>query len=54
MTYNYWRKGGYNVGSEDYRWLIVKSKIPGPIWFLFNVVFISLIQSVSVSKAVML
>ncbi len=20
LTYNYWRKGGYNVGSEDYRW----------------------------------
>jgi steroid 5-alpha reductase family enzyme len=20
LTYNYWRKGGYSVGSEDYRW----------------------------------
>lgn len=20
LTFNYWRKGGYNVGSEDYRW----------------------------------
>jgi steroid 5-alpha reductase family enzyme len=20
LTFNYWRKGGYNIGSEDYRW----------------------------------
>lgn len=20
LTYNYWRKGGYEIGSEDYRW----------------------------------
>lgn len=20
LTFNYWRKGGYQVGSEDYRW----------------------------------
>lgn len=20
LTFNYWRRGGYNVGSEDYRW----------------------------------
>lgn len=20
LTFNYWRKGGYEVGSEDYRW----------------------------------
>lgn len=20
LTYNYWRRGGYKVGSEDYRW----------------------------------
>ncbi|KAL6404003.1 DUF1295 domain-containing protein [Ilyonectria robusta] len=46
LTYNYWRKGGYNVGSEDYRWAIVKSYVPGFIFFLFNVTFISFIQSV--------
>lgn len=22
LTFNYWRKGGYNVGSEDYRWSV--------------------------------
>lgn len=27
LTFNYWRKGGYTVGSEDYRW----SESPGSI-----------------------
>lgn len=22
LTYNYWRRGGYEVGSEDYRWCV--------------------------------
>lgn len=22
LTYNYWRRGGYQVGSEDYRWCV--------------------------------
>lgn len=52
LTYNYWRKGGYTVGSEDYRWEVLKKNI-GPVLFLpFNIVFISLIQSVSMSRDV--
>ncbi|KAL8813277.1 MAG: hypothetical protein Q9200_000404 [Gallowayella weberi] len=47
LTYNYWRKGGYTVGSEDYRWQIVKDYVNNPvIFFLFNVLFISWAQSV--------
>lgn len=46
LTFNYWRKGGYNIGSEDYRWEIIQSKVPRFIFFLFNVTFISTIQSV--------
>ncbi|RMZ81239.1 hypothetical protein DV736_g6654, partial [Chaetothyriales sp. CBS 134916] len=46
LTYNYWRRGGYSVGSEDYRWYYVKD-YAGPVgMFLFNVIFISLSQSV--------
>lgn len=45
LTYNYWRKGGYSVGSEDYRWLIVKKKIGSTLFFLLNVTFIASIQS---------
>jgi steroid 5-alpha reductase family enzyme len=22
LTFNYWRKGGYSIGSEDYRWFV--------------------------------
>ncbi|GME25207.1 hypothetical protein GTA08_BOTSDO03480 [Neofusicoccum parvum] len=46
LTYNYWRKGGYNIGSEDYRWEIIRSKVPPVAFFIFNITFISLIQSV--------
>lgn len=46
LTHNYWRKGGYKVGHEDYRWAVVRSKVTNPfVFFLFNVTFISLIQS---------
>lgn len=46
LTFNYWRKGGYTVGSEDYRWNIVKDKIGAPGMFLLNVTFISLGQNI--------
>ncbi|KAJ9221872.1 hypothetical protein DTO027B5_4625 [Paecilomyces variotii] len=47
LTFNYWRKGGYKIGSEDYRWEIVRARVPSRfVWFLFNVLFISLVQSV--------
>ena len=45
LTYNYWRRGGYSVGSEDYRWEVVKDYCGPTLMFLFNVVFISLAQS---------
>ena len=47
LTFNYWRKGGYSIGSEDYRWEIIKAKIGGIGMFLLNVTFISFGQSVS-------
>ncbi|WEW60572.1 hypothetical protein PRK78_006059 [Emydomyces testavorans] len=46
LTFNYWRKGGYSIGSEDYRWAIVRDKVNNPfLFFLFNISFISLTQS---------
>jgi steroid 5-alpha reductase family enzyme len=45
LTYNYWRRGGYQVGSEDYRWEVVKDYAGPTLMFLFNVVFISFAQS---------
>ncbi|KAF2717046.1 DUF1295-domain-containing protein [Polychaeton citri CBS 116435] len=46
LTYNYWRKGGYEIGSEDYRWLLIKKYIGGIPFFLLNIVFTSSLQSV--------
>jgi steroid 5-alpha reductase family enzyme len=46
LTFNYWRKGGYSIGSEDYRWAIIKEYIGGVGMFLLNLTFISWIQSV--------
>ncbi|KAL8719159.1 MAG: hypothetical protein Q9225_003799 [Loekoesia sp. 1 TL-2023] len=46
LSFNYWRKGGYQIGSEDYRWEILRKYINPPLFFIFNVLFISLAQSV--------
>jgi steroid 5-alpha reductase family enzyme len=49
LTYNYWRKGGYKKGEEDYRWTHVKKMFYYPeikiIFHLFNFVFIAFIQN---------
>lgn len=46
LTFNYWRKGGYSIGSEDYRWQIVRSKVNNSFLFMiFNFSFIALAQS---------
>jgi steroid 5-alpha reductase family enzyme len=47
LTYNFWRKGGYNWKDEDYRWQPLKSAIqPWPLWQLFNLFFICVFQLV--------
>ncbi|PNS17944.1 hypothetical protein CAC42_3903 [Sphaceloma murrayae] len=46
LTFNYWRKGGYQKGSEDYRWAIIKKHVNEPIWLIFNITFIATIQSI--------
>ncbi|OAG06490.1 DUF1295-domain-containing protein [Paraphaeosphaeria sporulosa] len=46
LTFNYWRKGGYSVGSEDYRWNIVKDYAGPAAMFVLNIVFISLAQNI--------
>lgn len=44
LTWNFWRKGGYIPGSEDYRWVEVRKWMPGMQFEVFNVVFICLFQ----------
>lgn len=46
LTYNYARKGGYSIGSEDYRWEIIKGNIPAWAFHALNATFISFMQSV--------
>lgn len=47
LTFNYWRKGGYSIGSEDYRWMIVKGYVNNEaIWKVFNLTFIAIAQMV--------
>ncbi|KUI55515.1 hypothetical protein VP1G_02876 [Cytospora mali] len=46
LTFNYWRKGGYEIGSEDYRWEIVRHNVPAWAFLILNITFIAFIQSV--------
>lgn len=46
LTFNYARKGGYSVGSEDYRWMIVKNAVPAWAFHIFNLTFIAFMQSI--------
>lgn len=45
LTFNFWRRGGYAPGGEDYRWAVLREKL-GPIAFEgFNATFISPYQN---------
>jgi steroid 5-alpha reductase family enzyme len=45
LTYNFARKGGYRLDSEDYRWPVLRQKL-GPVMFqLFNATFIAPFQN---------
>ena len=52
LTYNFARKSGYSIyfwkGEEDYRWKILKERIPvfniKIVWSIFNLLFICLYQ----------
>ena len=46
LTFNYWRKGGYNIGSEDYRWAVVKDYIGYWPMLIFDITFIAVYQNV--------
>jgi hypothetical protein len=52
LTYNFWRKGGYSMGGEDYRWAIIKDYVGPTGMFIFNITFISLGQSVCIQRSI--
>jgi steroid 5-alpha reductase family enzyme len=44
LSLNFARRGGYS-GSEDYRWSVLRERIPSPVlWQLFNAAFICCFQ----------
>jgi len=52
LTFYYWRKGGYQYGHEDYRWEILRRKIRGPLYTLFNLGFTALFQNFTLMAVV--
>lgn len=36
LTRNYFRKGGYTRGHQDYRWTFIRSVLPRPVFFAVN------------------
>jgi steroid 5-alpha reductase family enzyme len=46
LTFNFARKGGYAPGGEDYRWAVLRERLPGWRFQLFNAGFISVYQNV--------
>ncbi|KZT73507.1 DUF1295-domain-containing protein [Daedalea quercina L-15889] len=46
LSYNTWRRGLFNLHDEDYRWQIVRNKIPTWLFQIVNFVFIAVIQNV--------
>lgn len=46
LTWNFFRKGGYRRGDEDYRWPELRRRL-GPFWFrILNATFIAPFQNV--------
>jgi steroid 5-alpha reductase family enzyme len=45
LTFNFARKGGYAKGGEDYRWPILRQRMNGWQFQLFNLFFIVLYQN---------
>ncbi len=41
LTFNFTRKGGFAPGGEDYRWAVLRARMPSWLFQLFNVVFIA-------------
>ncbi|EIW57764.1 DUF1295-domain-containing protein [Trametes versicolor FP-101664 SS1] len=46
LSYNTWRRGLFNLNDEDYRWAILRQKVPAWLFQVINFVFIAFIQNV--------
>ncbi|KAI0714446.1 DUF1295-domain-containing protein [Cerioporus squamosus] len=46
LSYNTWRRGLFNLKDEDYRWEILRQKLPSWLFQVVHLVFIAFIQNV--------
>ena len=46
LTFNFARKGGYAPGGEDYRWTVLRGRMPRWQFEVFNLCFITIYQNV--------
>lgn len=44
LTYNFYRKGGYRKGGQDYRWEYIRKNYHWSVVEILNIVFISYYQ----------
>ena len=45
LTFNFARRGGYARGGEDYRWAILRERLPGWRFQVFNLLFVAIYQN---------
>lgn len=45
LTFNFARRGGYAPGGEDYRWQVLRGRMPAWQFQVLNLVFIAVIQN---------
>lgn len=41
LSFNFWRKGGYSLSEEDYRWAVLRQHLHWTLYQVFNIVFIA-------------
>ncbi|KIJ66820.1 hypothetical protein HYDPIDRAFT_85909 [Hydnomerulius pinastri MD-312] len=46
LSYNTWRRGLFNLKDEDYRWEILRQKIPPFLFQIFNLTFVAIAQNI--------
>lgn len=46
LTYNTWRRGLFNPNDEDYRWQVLRDKLPRWFFQVVNLTFIAIIQNI--------
>ncbi|KAG6623736.1 DUF1295 domain-containing protein [Phytophthora cinnamomi] len=46
LTFNFWRKGGYKLSEEDYRWAVLRQYMHWTLFEVLNLVFIAGYQHV--------